>query len=91
MILTKPTQAAAQELADRCHEYLIANDQAYAASVAAGHTLQWAIPAPVYANAEQGFNDSESVAIGWSVPVNERVFGCLTAEEYTPPDPPALI
>lgn len=79
MILTKPTQAEAQELADRCHAYLIANDPAYAASVAAGQTLQWAIPA-----------QDEDTGL-WQVPVNERVYPCLTAEEYTPPDPPALI
>lgn len=74
MILTKPTQAEAQELADRCHAYLIANDAAYAASVAAGQTLQWAIP-----------TQDEDTGL-WQVPVSERVFGCLTAEEYTPPD-----
>lgn len=91
MILTKATEAEAQELADRCHAYLIANDQAYAASVAAGQTLQWAIPTLVYADSELGFNDQPGLVVGWSVPVNERVFGCLTAEEYTPPDPPALI
>jgi len=69
MILTKPTQAEAQELATRCHEYLIANDPAYAASVAAGQTLQWAIPA----------QDEETGP--WSVPVNERVRGALTEAE----------
>lgn len=79
MILTKPTEAEAQELADRCHVWLIANDEAYAASVWAGHTLQWAIPA----------QDEETGM--WSVSISERVYGCLTAEEYTPPDPPVLI
>ena len=77
--MLKPTESEAQELADRCHEYLIANDEAYAASVAAGQTRQWAIPA-----------QDEDTGL-WSVPVNERVYGCLTAEEYTPPDPPPLI
>lgn len=69
MIVTKPTQAAAQELADRCHSYLIANDQNYAESVALGHTTAWAIPYQA-----EGSSD-------WSVPVAERVNGCLTAEE----------
>lgn len=69
MILTKPTQAEAQELADRCHAYLIANDPAYAASVAAGHTLQWAIP-----------RQDEETGL-WSVPVNERARGALTEAE----------
>ncbi len=73
MLLTKPTQAEAQELADRCHAYLIANDPAYAASVAAGHTLQWAIP-----------TQDEDTGL-WSVPVSERVYGCLTESEYVPP------
>lgn len=73
MILTKPTQSAAQELADRCHAYLIANDSAYAASVEAGQTLQWAIP-----------TQDEETGL-WQVTVNERVYGCLTAEEYAPP------
>ena len=72
MILTKPTQAAAQELADRCHARLIANDAAYAASVAAGQTLQWAIPA----EQENGT---------WAVLVTARVYGCLTKDEYEPP------
>lgn len=77
MILTKPTQAEAQELADRCHAYLIAHDEAYAASVWNGYTLQWAIPA-----------QDEATGL-WSVPVNERVYGCLTKAEYAPPaDPP---
>lgn len=69
MILTKLTQAEAQELADRCHEYLIANDEAYAASVWAGQTLQWAIP-----------TQDEATGL-WQVEVNERVFGAMTAEE----------
>lgn len=69
MILTKQTQAEAQELAVRCHEYLIANDEAYAASVWAGQTLQWAIP-----------TQDEETGL-WQVPVNERVFGAMTAEE----------
>lgn len=73
MILTKPTQAEAQELADRCHTWLIAHDEAYAASVWAGHTLQWAIP-----------TQDEDTGL-WQVPVNERVFPCLTKAEYDPP------
>lgn len=77
MILTKATEAEAQELADRCHAYLIANDSAYAASVAAGQTVAWAIP-----------TQDEATGL-WSVPVNERVYGCLTKAEYAPPaDPP---
>lgn len=73
MILTKPTEAEAYELADRCHAFLIANDEAYADSVAEGYTLQWAIPA-----------QDEATGL-WQVPVSERVYGCLTPEEYTPP------
>ncbi len=88
MILTKSTQTEAQELADRCHAYLIANDPAYAASVEAGQTLQWAIPAEAFEMQEDG---TRGAFLGWQVPVNERVYPCLTADEYTPPDPPALI
>ena len=73
MILTKPTEAEAQELADRCHAWLIANDSAYAASVAAGQTRQWAIPA-----------QDEDTGL-WQVLVNERVYPCLTKAEYDPP------
>lgn len=73
MILTKPTEAEAQELADRCHAWLIANDPAYAASVAAGQTLQWAIP-----------TQDEDTGL-WQVPVSERVYPCLTSDEYVPP------
>lgn len=75
MILTKPTEAAAQDLADRCHAWLIANDEAYAASVAAGHTRQWAIPT----------QDKDTGL--WHVPVNERVYPCLTKAEYDQPAP----
>lgn len=78
MILTKATEAEAQELATRCHEYLIANDPAYAASVAAGHTLQWAIP-----------TQDEDTGM-WSVPVSERVYPCLTSDEYALPAPDPL-
>ena len=73
MIITKPTEAAAQELADRCHAYLVDNDEAYAASVEAGQTLQWAIP-----------TQDEETGL-WLVPLNERVYGCLTEDEYVPP------
>lgn len=78
MILTKATEAEAQELADRCHAYLIANDEAYAASVAAGQTRQWAIPA----------QDEETGL--WSVPVNERVRGALTEAEVAEAGLPPL-
>lgn len=78
MILTKPTEAAAQELADRCHAYLLANDSPYAASVAAGQTLRWAIP-----------TQDEDTGL-WTVPVSERVLGVLTdAERAELPLPPA--
>lgn len=69
MILTKPTQAAAQELADRCHAWLIANDAAYSSSVAAGKTLRWAIPRQ---NPETGL---------WEVPVYERIHVALNESE----------
>lgn len=78
MILSKATEAAAQELADRCHAYLIANDAAYAASVAAGQTLRWAIPAQ---------DDGTGL---WAVVVDDRCLGALTPEEYTLPSPEAL-
>ena len=69
MILTKPTEAAAQELAARCHAWLIANDEAYAASVRAGQTTAWAIPC----ESEDGKE--------WSVVVTERVMGALSESE----------
>ena len=71
MILTKATQAEAQELATRCHEYLISNDPAYAASVWNGQTLQWAIP-----------TQDEDTGL-WQVPVSERVRDALTEAERT--------
>lgn len=83
MILTKPTQAEAQELADRCHAYLIANDPAYAASVEAGQTTAWAVPQEVFALDADGKPTGPS--LGWQVTIEPRVFGVLTAEEYTPP------
>ncbi len=69
--MLKPTEAAAQELADRIHEYLIANDEAYAASVWAGHTLHWAFPS----------QDKETGL--WSVPIEPRCIGALTEAERT--------
>lgn len=69
MILTKTTEAEAQALADRCHEYLIVNDEAYAASAFASQTLQWAIPS----------HDEETGL--WSVPVELRCAGALTDSE----------
>ena len=68
-MMLKPTESSAQELADRIHEYMIANDEAYAASVWAGQTLQWAIPA----------KDEETGM--WSVPVEPRCIGALTEDE----------
>lgn len=68
-MLTKPTEAAAKELADRIHAYLIANDEAYTASAAAGQTLRWAVPV----------QDEESGL--WSVPVEPRCAGALTDAE----------
>ena len=38
------TQAEAQARADAVHAQMIATDELYAASVAAGKTLRWAIP-----------------------------------------------
>jgi hypothetical protein len=89
MILLKPTQPEAQKLADRCHAYLIANDAAYAASVAAGHTQEWCIPSPPHVITSMS-GEAVSNQTQWGVIVDERVFGCLTAEEYTPPDPGGL-
>lgn len=42
--LYAPTKAKAQEYADRAHAYLLENNAAYAADVAAGNTVRWAEP-----------------------------------------------
>ena len=79
MILIKPTQAEAQELADRCHAHLINKDTAYASSVAAGQTLRWATPTEQFA--ESGMGEPPGQSLGWGVPVEPRVSGALTEAE----------
>lgn len=58
------SEEEAQALADSCHAYLIATDPTYAASVAAGQTVRWAIPAQ---------EDDQ-----WFIPVEPRCFGAFT-------------
>jgi len=57
------TQAEAQAKADAIHNWMLANDTAYAASVLAGHTTKWADP----------IHDEENNV--WLVPVSERCAG----------------
>ena len=69
------TQAEAQAKADAIHDWLLANDQAYAASVYAGHTIKWADPVQDY--------DEDGNVIGtlWYVPVSARCAGALEATD----------
>lgn len=80
MNLSKATQVAAQELADRCHAWLIANDEAYAASVVAGQTTAWAVPRLPHEVCDMGGIVIATVT-AWTVPVSERVMGALTDAE----------
>ena len=67
--LSFPTRAEAQAKADAIHDWMLANDTAYAASVYAGHTVKWA-------DAVQDYDENGKV-IGskWYVPVSERCAG----------------
>lgn len=61
-----PNQNAAQTAADQAHAYLIANDAAYADSVAKGHTTCWCNPAE-----DEG---------GWYILVEPRLYPCFGIE-----------
>ena len=70
MKLNYATKAAAQARADSVHAQLIATDELYAASVAAGQTLRWAIPFE-----EPGGN--------WNFHLQNRVRKVLTPTEVS--------
>lgn len=75
MKLYYPTQAQAQDKADSLHQWLIANDADYAASVKAGDTLQWDIP-------KQDGDKSGTIATSqWQVTILDRCMAALTADE----------
>ena len=63
------TRSEAQAKADAIHDWLLANDRAYAASVYAGFTEKWADP--------MQDRDENGTPIGtkWYVPVSERCAG----------------
>ena len=67
MKLTYPTQAQAQAVADRIHADLIATSPEYAASVAAGQTVRWAVP--------------EKAGSSWAVAVSDRCRSVMTSAE----------
>lgn len=67
MKLLYPTQAEAQAKADAIHDWMVANDPAYAQSAQAGHTLRWSIP----------FQEAGT----WHIFTKERCHGALTAAE----------
>lgn len=68
MHLPQASQAAAQARADQIHAWMIANSTPYAASVAAGHTLRWAIP----------FQDEQGK---WAFHTKDRCQGALNQSE----------
>lgn len=67
--LSFPTRAEAQAKADAIHDWMLANDTAYAASVMAGHTTKWADPM------QDVDDDGNVVGSMWYVPVSERCAG----------------
>jgi hypothetical protein len=75
MRLEFDTKAAAQSKADAIHAWLIANDAAYAASVASGQTLRWAIPR------QDVDKDGNVIGTKWHIAVKGRCMGALTAQE----------
>jgi hypothetical protein len=61
----------AQTFADKTHAWLIANNPAYARSVAIGQTLRWAFP----------YQDATPTV--WGVNVKDRCMGSLTVPEVS--------
>jgi hypothetical protein len=75
MRLDFPTKDEAQAMADKIHEWMIANDAAYAQSVKDGHTKAWAIP---YQDKDE---DNKIISPAWFVNVKERSVNSLSAAE----------
>lgn len=75
MRIERDPKAEAQALADRIHQWLIANDRAYAKSVADGQTLRWDVPRQQVD--EKGVVTNQK----WRVIVKPRVTGALSASE----------
>lgn len=75
MNLAQTDRGLAQAVANRIHNDLIADSPLYAASVAAGQTLRWAIP---YQEKDRNGNVIDP---NWRVTVDERVRGVLTSAE----------
>ncbi len=77
--LYKFTQADAQAVADACHQYKIAHDLAYAASVAAGHTTAWSHVQQVGTWSGGVFTAASPAQ--WQLFVNPSVKGALSAAD----------
>jgi hypothetical protein len=69
------TKDEAQAMADKIHQWMIANDAAYAQSVKDGHTTAWAIP---YQDKDK---DNKVINPDWFVNVKERSVKSLSAAE----------
>ena len=68
-------KADAQALCDRLHDWMLANDRNYAASVASGHSTAWAVPYQVKDEAGVVLNPA------WCVTIKPRCMDALTAHE----------
>lgn len=68
-------QSDAQSLADRLHDYMLANDTNYAASCAANQTRVWAVP---YQMTDE---NGKVISAAWCVNVKERCLGALSDVE----------
>jgi hypothetical protein len=75
MMLTFVSEQAAQAKALQIHEWMIANSDAYAESVAAGKTTAWAVPY------QQKDEDGNVIDPAWCVNVKDRCLGALTDSE----------
>jgi hypothetical protein len=69
------TQVEAQKRADEFHAWLITNDVAYAASVNAGHTKRWTIPA------QDTDATGKVTGTGWFIVVKDRCDGAVKTAE----------
>jgi len=75
MKLEFATEKSAQALCDRMHDWMLANDINYAASVASGQTTAWAKPFQVKDEKGKVLNPA------WCVTVKPKCMGALTAQE----------
>lgn len=75
MKLTNTSKSKAQAWADKAHDYMIANDTAYAQSVKDGQTTAWDVPQ------QELDGDGKIIDPLWSITLADCCIGAFTAAE----------